>query len=405
MLSQLAQNEEVLSTGLLINGTNVLICPETIATALTICYRLWETVSNYFAFLKSEKPSAILLASRQAKKSSRSVASVTPKAIKEATRMPSDVGVTITNVRVCFFERMDDDSWFCLSTEKMSFAVKLNGSQDEEKNALVVCELRLSVQSLLLSQDSPSKKLSAGQHWSLKTRKQNSQQRSVIEMPMGNIVLRNEQALATLSVVDFWFDSTFPKPVNVSLDIRHYNSIKNLAELFYRRVIDEWERLLPFAELLKQSPVPKKKPPTSPPLSVSSPPPSSSSSVSGKSAALSGSSDSSSKRRLPGSEVIFVQHSFVLEPSLSVLSDLTPSVSTVLGWLGISSPSTTIPRVLFLFVCRPLQMPLHLLVNTWYWIHESQEDSKSSNNSSSNGGNAIMAQSESKPSDVLRIEK
>ena len=398
-LSQLARDREVLSTALLVDGTNVLVCPETVATALTICYRLSETVSTYFAFLKSDGPSAALLASlrhTRTRPSTTTSSSSLYGTMKEMARVPTDLGVTIAKVRVCFFEQMEDDSWVCLGTEKMSFAVKLSGAEDAGRKALVVRELRVAAQALLLSQDTPLRQrraaAAAQQHWSLKTRPQNSQQRAIIEMPAGTIVLRTEQAVAAASVVDFWFDSTFPRPVNVSLDIRHYNAIKALADDFRTRVRDEWARLLPFAELLRQ---PQRLSSRQKQVSPSA------SSSTGTSSSGTGQQQQPQQQQQQQTQtkddVAFVQHSFVLEPALSVLSDLTPSVPTVLGWLGIDAPSTTIPRALFLYVLRPVQKPLHLLQGTWAWINESP--------SRSSGGGDVVAPGETSSSSTSSSRK
>lgn len=353
------------------NCMNIHICPQTIATAITIFSKLYTCVTDQIAIFKHSKYT-IPWASNKKQKKQGSIR----KRNKALWRYDGDLGLEITDFSVWIFESTKDDTWFEFKIGSSSIKFKIEQSEGKS----VVRDLIIDGRSIFFSFDHEVKSIKKGdepgnnmdkkpkkkQPYSSKDDKSEEPQQAgtkkgkadpwlrdndttkILEMPDGKLIMHTEKDSPDANNLNVWFNTEFSQPIYVSLDVRLYTQLKDLAVFYKTRISDEMERLSSatdlgsiFAGLSKKDDKKDKK-------------------------------DGESKTR----GTVYVQKLFKLEPVLNVLSDLTPSVSTVLGWAGIESPSKTIPRVTHEKISLSIERILRILITFWNDVQTYLSDQK-----------------------------
>ena len=350
------------------NGANIHISPQTIATAITIFSKLYTCVTDQIAIFKHSKYTIPWASEKKQQKKQ----SGKGKRNSALWRYNGDLGLEITDFSVWIFESTKDDTWFEFKIGSSSIKFKIEQSGGKS----VVRDLIIDGRSIFFSLDhevKPSKKGSeAGNETDKKSKKKHPKKdekaeepqqagtkkakadpwrrendtTKILEMPDGRLIMHTEKDSPTASNLNVWFNTEFSQPIYVSLDVRLYTQLKDLAIFYKNRISDEMERLSSatdlgtiFAGLSKKS---TKK-------------------------------DAEPKAQ---NNTVYVQKLFKLEPVLNVLSDLTPSVSTVLGWAGIESPSETIPRATHEKISLSIERVLRILIMFWNDVQSYISDQK-----------------------------
>ena len=351
------------------NGMTVHISPQTIATAITIFSKLYTCVTDQIAIFKHSTYTVPWASEKKQKKENGK-----GKRNSALWRYNGDLGLEITDFSVWIFESTKDDTWFefKIGTSSIKFKIEQSGGKS------VVRDLIVDGRSIFFSLDHEVKPIKKGSEpgnetdkkpkkahthskkddkadepQQIRTKKTEADpwQREnyttkILEMPDGRLIMHTEKDSPSASNLNVWFNTEFSQPIYVSLDVRLYTQLRDLAMFYKTRISDEMERLSSATDLgMIFSGLSKKD---------------------------------TQKDTEPKAQknTVYVQKLFKLEPVLNVLSDLTPSVSTVLGWAGIESPSETIPRVTHEKISLSIERVLRILIMFWNDVQSYISDKK-----------------------------
>lgn len=368
------------STGLTVSAlvrsssANIHICPQTIATAITIFSKLYTCVMDQIAIFKHSKYSIPWATDKKPQKQG-----ARGKRNSALWRYNGDLGLEITDFSVWIFESTKDDTWFefKIGSSSVKFKIEQSGGKSVVRDLIIdgrsiFFSLDHEVKAIKKSEDpgnnnnndkkskknirtkGESKMVEESQQTVGKKGKvdpwhRENETTKILEMPDGKLIMHTEKESPCANELNVWFNTEFSQPIYASLDVRLYTQLKDLAVFYKTRISDEMERLSSATDL---------------------------------GSIFAGLSKKGTKKdeKDTGQKVqrntVYVQKLFKLEPVLNVLSDLTPSVSTVLGWAGIESPSETIPRVTHEKISLLNERVLRILIMFWNDVQGYLSDQK-----------------------------
>ena len=364
------------------NGVNVHICPQTIATGITVFSKLYVCVTDQIAIFKHSNYTIPWASEEKKQKQQDHHKGAKEKQNKILGLYNGDLGLEATDFSIWIFESTKDDTWFEFKIGSSSVKFKI----EQNAGKAVVRDLIIDGRSIFFSldhevkkdddtgseSDKRQKKKKKNKHMHAKKGSEASEQLAkehkrekadpwmrendttkILEMPDGKLIMHTEKDSPEASVLNVWFNTSFSQPIYVSLDVRLYTQLKDLALFYKTRISEEMERLSSatdlgsiFAGLSKKSPRKEAEP------------------------------TAGTVAKTTKDKITYVQKLFKLEPVLNVLSDLTPSVSTVLGWAGIESPSETIPKATHEKVSLGAERVLRILITFWNNVQAYFSDQK-----------------------------
>jgi len=186
----------------------------------------------------------------------------------------------------------------------------------------------------------------------------------IFRIPVASLIMYTMQRLDSPEV-EFYYLTEFTDSIWVSLNIGLYGYLREIATLYSRAAEDEGKdstqthATLSVPTQLIGTPSPKQNtvsPPHPPP------PPPIPSSLSKSGGARSGADNR-----------VFIEKTFQLSPTLNVLGDFTPKITTVFGWLGIKDINHTIPYYTHIGLTDHLED----LIGTLHDLYELQKEPKS----------------------------
>ncbi|KYQ88378.1 hypothetical protein DLAC_11076 [Tieghemostelium lacteum] len=349
---------------------------ETITSVLEVVKRINETIT--------EKVNIAKLNFKREPVSTATVISTATKPVKDLKLILGQIKVRGSQFRILLFGySMKDPTWISFNLDSYQLVLDQSRKRNEEIHRQL---------SILLGQSTISKmaeeSASHPQSWAIRdpfTR--SSTETKIIKIPVASLIMYSTERNRS---IEYYYLTEFTDSIAISVNLNLYGDLREMIQIYIQVLSDNSN---PTTPTTTSSPVP-----LSPVTNIHH---STSHSIqdqhhqSPNDSPLSKSIDSNLNNNSHQQQGLktrkdiktgrtFIEKKFQLSPTLNVLGDLTPKISTVFGWLGIKDINYTIP----FYTHTGLTDNLEVVLNQFLlFSHELNSQSKNANNNASNSNN------------------